>query len=225
MKLIVFILFFSLPFSLISQESKLLLGFEGGLGSTNMSVSYMDIGKYKKPHFGCLIGMNIQYAFSEKLAIKTGINWERKSYKFKNRPITDIVEWRVTDTYTFDYLVIPIMGQLSIGKSRNYYIAGGIYNAILFKNKESRKKQLWGHIPIQGYNDYYEEYSRFDFGFSFGIGYKKPIDDKFFLTMELRNNYGVQNILKNSLNILYSNTTLGMIGVAFNINNKKEKLQ
>lgn len=218
-----FLLLFLFPISLFSQDSKFVLGLQGGAGYSNIDISNSNSPEYKEPDIGFIVGINLMYHFNNTISLRTGLNFERKSFKYKDFPIVGLFSTKyATDIWAFDYLVLPIMGQYSFGKKKNVYIMGGMFSGFLYNNQYSRKNYYSNATEIYRFNDFIERFNRFEFGITSGVGFSLPLDNKLLISFEIRNNYGLTNIKKSDINTFYSNTIIGIFGISYKIgmNNK-----
>ena len=144
--------------------------------------------KQADPNIGFLIGISFEVYFSEKLSLKTNLNYERKSFSYKTNEIDEIGlpinDFKVKTN--FDYLMLPMLIKYEINSSKRFFASGGPFLGYLLSNKFKAKG-----FPD---NNSTSLNKKIDIGLSFGIGKKIELDDKNDLSIELRDNFGLINI-------------------------------
>lgn len=221
------ILLFLFPFSLFSQDSKFVLGLQGGAGYSSMKHSFDYSGtpvNEIKGIRGYAGGITLQYNFYKFLSLHTEFLYEKKGNRFIfNTPQESFIGGRRYEVSSSEYFYnkIPVLIRATFGKKIKYFGNAGPYFAFL-QSQENIKYLTNSNsdIIVRTYSDFM--YQTFDFGISSGFGIIYPLDQRFNLSFELRNNYGLTNMIKDGPNTSYLNSTLGIFGLSYKIgmNNK-----
>jgi len=187
--LIILILCSSLVFG---QTNKYEVGLE--LGPSLNSLRGNDIlDKNNDFSFAFSSGLTFQYNFPKFISIRTNISFERKGLTTQGSATdqdgNQIGE--LTIHSNFDYLTIPILGRLTFGKKINFFVNAGPYIGYLIKQTDVT--EAFGEYP-KTENDNTDNFKRTDLGITTGLGVRFPIKNKLFLSLEIRNNFGLTNI-------------------------------
>ncbi len=151
-------------------------------------------------------GISFQYNWGKRIALRTNIAYERKGGEG---------EFEFTDNYgasigkgvvnlNFDYLTIPVLVRFTFGKRTKYFINGGSYFGYLIN-----QTLVFKGANSNGESNNTASYNSLDAGISLGTGIQYPINEKLFLSSEIRGNIGLYNILPggdvkvNSVNLLF----------------------
>jgi len=210
---IVFILCSSLTFA---QTNKFEVGLE--MGPSLVSFRGNDIlDNNNDLSFGFSSGLTFQYNFPKLISIRTNISFERK---------TLTTQYMVTDQYGnetgeitfhsyFDYLTIPILGRLTFGKKINFFVNAGPYIGYLIKQTDV--VEAFGEFE-KTKTDNTDNYKRTDFGITTGLGARFPVKKKLYLSIEIRNNFGLTNISSISVvndGSIKTNSTNLLVGIEY----------
>jgi len=207
----------SLPsFSQRSPLSKIEIGLEGG---PNFTAIYgaSEITDFYTIGFGFCSGVSFQANFSSLLSLRTNLSFERKVQQVKGDLIftddlgKEIGPGRVHSN--LDYLIIPVLIRFNFGNHVRFYANIGPYLGFLLQAKTVI------NIPEQQKITDTKEGGQIDFGISAGLGMAIPIQDKFSLTFEARNNLGLLPVFKGGK--LKTNAIDFLVGFAFLIPNHK----
>ena len=158
---------------------------------------------------GFSAGLTYQYIINPNISLCTSLTFEQNStteevyYQYYNGPIT------VTETSTvysdYNYIIVPLLGKFTMGKSSKLYIAAGPYFGYLPKIPQGTGKLGTGDLVVQSYN--------YNFGISTGFGVDVPVRDRFFITLELRNNLELTRLTYDGVYKLTS--TVFLLGVNY----------
>lgn len=124
--------------------------------------------------------------------MRTNLAFERKGGKFTS-PATDINGTPIgelTAHSSIDYLTFPVLVRATFGNKIQYFINAGPYFGYLLKDRLVSKGD---NIPTAT-DDYTAFDKRFDTGISTGVGLFVPLNTKFAVSFEIRNNLGLYNI-------------------------------
>ena len=215
-------LFFSSSL-IFGQTNNFNIGIEGGpslisLHGNDMVESYDDLS------LGFSGGLSFQYNFSKLVALRTNISFERKGLTTKNQATDEYGNpiGELTFHSNFNYLTIPLLGRLTFGKKINFYINAGPYLGYLLNQKDIT--EAFGEYP-KSELDNTDNFKRLDFGITSGLGMNFPIQEKFLLNFEIRNNLGLTNIssvpVYNDGSIKTNSTNL-LIGIVYRIGDMVE---
>lgn len=173
-----------------------------------------------RPTFGFSGGIFFQYNFRKVFSIRTDIAFERKgSVASGNILMTDnngnfieSVDWKTFSN--FDYLTAPVLLRASLGKKIKYFANVGVFFSYLIKQTFDNR---YSNTFPNNIGDNTDLDKRFDTGISAGLGLTVPINTKFSISLEIRNNLGLYNVSKvpvindgtiktNSTNLLFGFT-------------------
>ena len=197
------------------------LGLETGPGL--ISLNGNDITEEFTDHtISFSAGLTFKYHFSQKSSLKTKLAFERKGAvtKFEvNDPFGNITgDGKLHLRY--NYLTIPLLYQFNFGNKVKFFINGGPYIGYLLKQKDVVKVD---DLPKRT-ADNTDDFERLDFGMTAGIGGMIPINNDLMLTTEIQNNWGLQNLNKNtsSSSKLHTNATNLLFGIVYKLGQKKK---
>lgn len=193
--------------SVNAQEKKNVeLGVNFGLNISNVS----DIDSYDatSSKISYNIGASGEYYFSNRWGLKAKLIYDRKGWADGFIYDWDIDLFAENVDFRLNYLTIPIMVNWHFGSTRKWYLNFGPYVGFLVNATES-----WGDSDL---NDSFESV---DFGLSYGIGYKFPLNDTTKLFVEYDAQSGLSEIFKFSeLETIRNGRSSFNIGALFNIN-------
>jgi hypothetical protein len=223
-----FILTLLFPFSLFSQDSKFVVGLQGGAGYSSLDLSIDFSGTQVseiKGIRGYAGGITLQYNFYKFLSLHTAFLHEIKGNSLLfNTPqeslISSSIKYEVLSMENF-YNIIPVLVRATFGKKIKYFGNVGTYFAFLQSQKQIEYLiNSNSDLIIRTHSNFFHR--TFDFGISSGFGVVYPLDQRLNLSLELRNNYGLTNLVKGNPNTSYTNSTLGIFGISYKIgmNNK-----
>nr|WP_294862668.1 outer membrane beta-barrel protein [uncultured Fluviicola sp.] len=192
-----------------SHSNRIVIGLEGG---PSMS-PFMENKTFKNNddvHSGFILktgksyGFSFQWNSSKRLSLRTGITYENKVVAFT----TTTPSGHGTGSSHFDYLTIPVLARFSYGEKVHFFFNTGVFFSFLTKQTESTEGTY-----KNPFDDIYSNYNSLDFGVVGGVGIGVPVQKRWYLSLELRDNFGISNILypnhyygrtlrTNSLNLL-----------------------
>jgi hypothetical protein len=221
MKLLSTLLFvITLSTTAFAQDYKFEAGIQGGGNITNMRFAFLALQSTTHLQIGHTNGIFIQYNLSKIFSLRIDPTLDFLATTTGKKPITDqsgnvIRESNFQDHY--DYLSLPLLFRTGIGHKITYFLnVGPSFNFLL--NQKSIYAGVNPHISSNNTSDY----NTFNFGIVTGLGIAIPIKERFSLSFELRNNYGLSDINKNrekDLSIKTNSTSL-LIGFAFKFRKK-----
>jgi hypothetical protein len=166
-------------------------------------------------------GLFFQYNLNKTFALRADPGFERKGY-FASYTY-NIYQNNSTekDRANFNYLTIPILIRASIGTKIRYFINAGPYIGFLLSEKEKYTPPNSASL-IYNYTSYYKTT---DIGITAGLGLAIPIKENFALSVEIRNNLGLMNINKNTIENgtgkIKTNSTNLLLGFAYKFGSNK----
>lgn len=174
-------------------ESKHELAFEGGAGISFIR-GLENIEKYHEPALCFTAGISYQYSFSENFSFFSALDYERKG---------SVVSLQLSGLYVgpedlkahtnYNYMVLPLLARYSFGKHLKMFVNAGPYVAYLIKvTSVTEETDFVPHTEL----DLTDESYRYDLGISAGLGLRIPVNEKMAFTVEVRNNLGLVNTLK-----------------------------
>jgi len=204
-----FILIFCLG-QLFGQKNIFNIGIEGG---TNLTFLHKNtISSPSNQRLGFTGGLAVQYNLSERIGIKSGINFERRitTGLIELRDQNGMPEGTIRRNTYFDYMVIPVMGRMTWeNKGKFYYVNAGPHVGYLFRQ-------------IDNFPDYITSnntnlYRNFDIGISAGIGAMFPINQNVYLTTEVRSNLGLRDMIPDPDQSIKTNSVNLMAGITYRL--------
>ena len=196
------------------SQSKYNFGIEGG---PNWSVMYGDkiITDNYTPGISFTGGIFFQVNFTDIISVRTSLSFDRKNFKGSR----DVMftenngdEIGLGSFYSnFDYLVLPVLFRVNIGKSFNIFANAGPYIGYLIQAKSFGKINATGDT----FNRKYDNAQSLDLGVSAGIGCSIPLGNHFNISVEFRDNIGLLPVLKEGSNSAKFNSTYGVIGLSY----------
>ena len=180
-----FILFIHIGYS--QQKENFEYGIITALSISNVSTNdtYFEskpIIEYKGGFFG-------NYYLNKKFSIRLKTLYERKGYKGI---------WY--DNIVFNMITVPITANYYFGKNNNWYVNLGPYVGFMIAAKAHRA----GSVDIT------KNYNSMDFGISGGIGLQFPISQKTDLFIEIDNQTGMSDIIKEDLWYSFKNNRMSL---------------
>ncbi|MCO6161942.1 porin family protein [Flavobacterium sp. NRK F7] len=185
------LLVFFLANLLTQAQNKIILSVSSGLTFSNIRGN--DFAEENKYDFNYVGGIGIEKPINNKISIFTGLNYDNKSFKneiyydYFNNYDPFIYPNKVKVQLTLQYLTMPILFRYYFDNESHFYINSGPYLGV-FLNTTAR---VDGDKVNEDSN---EIFKKVDFGWSLGIGKKFKINEKNKLSVELRDNLGLQNI-------------------------------
>ncbi|MFC5195350.1 porin family protein [Bizionia hallyeonensis] len=170
----------------IQAQSNFKIGLNAGINYP--SVYGFDNAKYHNFKAGFLIGASFDYYLSEKLSLKTNINYEQKTQEYR---ITFFSYYGGTESSNQDFnrkiglINIPILLKYEFWNSNFFMNAGPFINFVISDKTDSEYLE-YGNGPAP-------ESNKIDTGISAGIGANIALSDKHTITIEIRDDFGLIN--------------------------------
>ncbi len=205
------------------QVNKFDIGIEGGPSLTSIRGNDF-LAEFQYPTIGYSGGLSLQYNFPKLVSIRTNISYERKGVvaKFNATDINGSVIGEIKTHTFFDYLTIPLLTRFNFGSKIKFFINAGPYFGYLIKNTNITEE--FNEFP-EYISENTDDYQKFDFGLTGGLGCMLPIKNNFSLSLEIRNNLGLKNINQgivfDDVQILMNSTNL-LIGFAYRLGKRIE---
>ena len=174
-----------------TQNSLFSIGAFGGQNfSTMRGTSYIDDNHTNKTGFTG--GLTFNYQINDILSFQPEIVFERKGSTAPSYEIRDLEGYSLGflygGDYHYDYLTIPLLLNVSIGKNLKLFVNLGSYLSYLINQTDD-----YSTVVIGNTNNMYPAKS-FDFGIVTGIGFEIPLNENVSLFFEGRNNLGLLDI-------------------------------
>lgn len=193
-----------------AQPGRSEIGIEAGAGARHISSSAW---KYNVAA-GYSFGVSFQYKLNNSLSLRTNLHMERKGGVLPDVFITDEQGNPLGETNmstNLDYLTLPILLRLSVGRSVKFFVNLGPYCGLLVR--ESYRTE--GPNRAIGFNT--SPYDNVDFGLILGMGAAIPLNEKWDLSVEARYNMGLLNISKGNF-IKWSNqSAIALFGLSYKL--------
>lgn len=176
----ILVLGFSLT-SLAQGKGDVEFGFNVGLNSSSMVVSNSNL--QPNPGNGFNAGFAGDYYFSDRWSIKGKLIFEQKGWNngfYEYQPGKSYIT-----NYNLNYLTIPIMANLHLGRKREWYLNFGPYAGFLVSADET-----------SGGTNVKDIFNTTDFGLALGVGLKLPLSDKLKIFFEYDGQAGITNTFK-----------------------------
>ncbi|HLP64469.1 porin family protein [Flavobacterium sp.] len=157
-------------------------------------------------------GFSVEYKINEKFSLKTGLGFEKKRIDyFAKTYYTYVLESGelilqdvdVTTKNEYKYLTIPLVVKYSFGAKKSFFANFGPYVSLL----TNHDKRTTYHNLVTGNSNSRPEsefnfpfnfaFSSKEYGVSFGFGKSFAIKNKNKISIELRNNLGLNNRIAN----------------------------
>ena len=206
MKKILFTIFFVAFFNNLNfAQSKFSLGIIGGPNYTSFRGS--DFVQETKPGYGFQVGVSLEYKINKSLTLSTGFNLEQKIVHYNTDFTVDylnefgFIERDIINAETnnkYKYFSVPFFLKYSFGQNKSYFVNGGVFISFLqnYKKESSFVNKSGGDIVYSSdsiYNFPLAEYVSGDYGVSFGFGKSFELNEKNKISIEIRDNLGLQN--------------------------------
>jgi hypothetical protein len=156
-----------------TQNTRFSTGIEGGAGLICLKEPNNNYFEY--PGIGFSAGIFIQYNAKKIFSLKLASSFERKG------------KWDVSHL-NLNYLVVPLLFRAEIGSKTKGFIDAGPYCAYLMEAYLTADY-------YEGHGNYMKYLNQFDAGISAGLGINIPIEKIFSISIELRNNFGLYQIV------------------------------
>lgn len=210
MKKITLLVVAFLGFTVLGAELNLSYGTKTGLAIANQIFDYNDysFSSDYENRYGLDIGAFIEYSNNSNLHILFETHYIQKGmvYEMEERDDTGQLVGIITFNNRVDYLEFDVFGKLAhnFNNSSLYFILG------------PRIDLLLGH-DSKFFNNLYDDFERFDFGGTFGLGYEfKLLESNNFL-FEIRYSPSFTNSYKTNSLTVKNNSFEILTGIKFYI--------
>jgi len=189
------------------QNQKFEIGIEGG-----PSMSFIDSQTLRFDPFNPIIGFSTGVVFRyfplNHLSIQVNPSFERKG------------DWEKNTRISYDYLILTCLPGFYLGKTPVFFFNAGPFLGYLLNNHITH-----GYTDGTDRNDFYK---RVDIGLTIDLGTKFSIYNSFILSINLRNNLGLKQIVKDDISeernwTEKTNSSILLVGLAYRFGTKKSK--
>jgi hypothetical protein len=140
---------------------------------------------------GGISGVFYQYNFNKIFSLKTAISYERKGSRLESKsdqlPSGDFI-------YNFDYLSLPVLFKVSSGQKIKFFANAGPCFSYLLNQSLYLKPKTGKTYKLSNETNSYKSY---DLGILFGLGMSVPIQNRFLISIEIRDNLGLISLRDN----------------------------
>jgi hypothetical protein len=146
-------------------------------------------------------GLTFQFDFPGKKRIKInsqilmeslGNQSERYAQRY-NAANNNLESGTFRATIDLKYLTAPITLSYSFGKNSNFYVNSGLFVGYYFKGRLTTEEIFPSAAIRRLYTTLYDT-KKYNFGGTVGMGYRMPIANRYFLSLELNGRFGLINI-------------------------------
>lgn len=201
-----------------AQTTKSKLGIEAGAGITSLRGNPI-LEKYQEHDVGFSSALFLQYNLKKTFSIHTSIGFERIGTKTKSGLEVDSFGNPLGNAKTyrhFNYLSMPLLLRASFGKKINFFVNAGPHIGILLN--ETSVTKIEGGATTK--DEHTEDFNTANFGVTSGLGVSIPLNLKFDISFEARDNLGLSNINKveglNNATIKTNSLSL-LVGLAYKL--------
>lgn len=131
---------------------------------------------FENPGIGFSAGIFIQYNAKKIFSLKLAPSFERKG------------KWDVNHV-NLNYFIVPLLFSAEIGAKTKGFLSVGPYLGYLLEAYTTANY-------YEGHAGYMQHLNQFDAGISAGLGIKIPIEQILCISIELRNNFGLYQIVR-----------------------------
>jgi opacity protein-like surface antigen len=171
-------------------------------------------------------GFSFEYRFNETVSFVANANYDRKSFRedYQNPYYSGpYVLPSYTEKLLFQYLNVPLMVRAYIDPDKQLYTNVGVSINYLIdmSNKLESEGYNDGSAPLQ----FESLFNKTEFGVTLGLGYNFEVSTTANLSVELRDDYGLSDIMKpgNKSNADF-NTARFIVGYSFNCAKENKKI-
>ncbi|NOX48019.1 MAG: PorT family protein [Chlorobi bacterium] len=194
----------------------------GGKLGGNLSSFYNKKGTQYSFLFGLNLGVINHYKIKNHFYLITELNYERKGGYMLANGITPF--WDQNFTTKLNYISLPILAKITIGRAECFYFNGGPFVSYLFSATERSvlTESSTGELVSDDTQNFTTLYKRFDFGLGLGLGVSIDIYEQMKLIFDTRYNISFIPLLKDSHYSNIKNHSINLnCGVLFILKNKK----
>lgn len=152
--------------------------------------------------YGFNVGTSADYYFSDRWSIKLKAIYDQKGW---NGYFSDDQSNSYEGRLNMNYITLPLMANWHFGGKRNWYLNFGSYASFLLNADE-----------VVHNHDYKGDFNSTDFGLSYGIGVKIPLNNKLKLFLEYEEQAGLLEIFKTNDTGNKFTTSKGSFNVGLN---------
>jgi hypothetical protein len=168
--------------NLNAQDSKIIIGINASPTISSLRGNEI-IKEYLGPKVSFSTGVSVDYYFSPKYSLRTGLIFDRKGM-VQTFYVMDDPEYFDAIHVNYDYLVMPLLFSYSKSQDNSFYITGGPFIGYLLKHESKNKYRTI---------DYTESSKKFELGVSFGFGWEIPLSQRLLLDLGLIDYLGLLN--------------------------------
>ncbi len=194
MKLIYSILLLFTFTTTLAQENKKLIGFESAIGISELRGNplFENQTTFKKVFN---TGVSFQYNLNNTLSLSSSLYFQNKGTIIPDVLIEDINgttigQLRVNEN--FNFINLPILLRLNYGSKLKLVVDVGPYSGILISQVEKTE----GGEKFERKNT--DRFKRIEFGLYTGLGLMLDAGNRFFITLKVNNEFGLNDLAVNS---------------------------
>ncbi|TDP61075.1 outer membrane beta-barrel protein [Flavobacterium dankookense] len=189
-------------------QSKHQLGFV--FGPNYFSLRGSDFLDETKSNFGISYGVSYEFILNNRLSIVTGLSFEQKQIDYNSKSeyyyVSEVgqilpLEYSFETKNKYQYFTLPLLLKYNFGKKNLFFINGGLFISSSGKYHKSSKitSEILYNYPINVEKNNFpfaDDMSGVDYGISLGVGKSFRLNSKTKLSVELRDNFGLVNIIQ-----------------------------
>lgn len=203
-----FLIFLFILSTLGFSQSKLRVGVVAGPNSAMLWGEIPGNGEIN-PAYGFLIGASANYQLNKSFSLNANLAYERKSVDYEAAYVytyfdqnfqQQTVGYNSETRTNYNFISIPVTLRFQFGKSKSWFLNGGGFTAI--KVGDKTKTKFSDQLAAQNnpnrptYNfGLADHFHKFDYGISFGFGKTFRLDAKNNLSVELKEDLGLSNLI------------------------------
>jgi hypothetical protein len=203
----------------VAQRYAFELAVEGGPGFANIYGPAAKQIKNQQSLLAYQAGIGLRFNTPKVVGIYTGIYVTRKGFDWPLKT-TSRRDEEVTYHYKlmYNYVTVPVMVNITVGKKVQFFINAGGYVSGLFKIHLQQKELGLNYVNPGGYQ-------YVDAGFCGGLGLRVPVLKRLIISLEACNSTGFLTVTKKPLKdeAFYNTSTCVMVGLAYSFKPWKEK--
>jgi opacity protein-like surface antigen len=198
-------------FATDSTSGKVTVTYWGGV-NTSWNGLNLDRSKYSTTA-GASVGFSVNFLLDPALSFITGVTFERKGYSMKDSSASFLKYldkgtpmYYVDSKVQIDYAVIPLLMNLSFGKSQMFFFNTGPWLGIKLNARnvgvaynESRSEYYYTVSKTVIYDDLEKYIKDNDIGWIFGAGISVPFLNRYKVDLALRYSTGFNNVYNKAI--------------------------
>jgi hypothetical protein len=191
---IIILIFMFYTSEVFGQTDKINIGLEFGPSLTSLKGNEI-LEKFNDATLGFSVGPTLQYNFTNLISIRTNIAFERKGAIAKGQAADEFgnLGGEIKTHINFDFLTIPLLTKLTFGNTTKFF--ADIGPSLGYLIKQTTVTDSFGQYPKKTIDET-DLFKKIDIGLIYGIGAERPINEWLSLSIEVRNNRGLNNISK-----------------------------